>query len=215
MTTRGHVLVLRGCYVDDDGRLYSEGGGRRLSWPRSGHVEAPDGYPNQKCGNGLYGFLWGEGDETLWLGEVGAVIAIDPADIVYLDGRVKFRRGNVVYAGGRKEAAQYIKERKPDAAVMYCTSTAGDYGTARAEDYGVAVAGNQGIAVAGVDGIAVAGGDGNAAVGYGGTASAGVGGCICIRGRGGMRCAAVDGTRILPGVAYRLDANDQFVEVGR
>lgn len=52
---KGKVLVLRVCDVDGK----SHGG---FQWPESGPVAAPDWNPEPRCGGGLHGWLWGEGD---------------------------------------------------------------------------------------------------------------------------------------------------------
>lgn len=49
------ALVLRVCNAD----MTSHGGFR---WPADGYVEAYDWKPKAECGNGLHGWLWGEGD---------------------------------------------------------------------------------------------------------------------------------------------------------
>ena len=52
------VLVLRLCNAD----MSSRGG---FTWPEIGHVEAPDWKATVECGNGLHGWLWGEGDHSV------------------------------------------------------------------------------------------------------------------------------------------------------
>ena len=51
-------LILRTCGAN----MKSHGG---FQWPRSGPVSAPDWNPAPECGNGLHGFLRGEGDGSL------------------------------------------------------------------------------------------------------------------------------------------------------
>jgi hypothetical protein len=101
------VLILRTCNAD----MTSYGG---FKWPGSGPVEAPDWKPNQECGNGLHGFLWGEGDGSLanwkpdakWL-----VVKVKEAEIIDLSGKVKFRRGEVVdIPKDRASATKYIHD---------------------------------------------------------------------------------------------------------
>ncbi len=89
------VLVLR--TSDKDGTAY---GG--FKWPESGIVECPDWKENSECGNGLHGILWPEGnwsdikeyDEAIW-----QVVKVLESDIVKIEGKVKFPRGEVVYSG--------------------------------------------------------------------------------------------------------------------
>jgi hypothetical protein len=200
------VLVLRTCNAD----LTSYNG---FQWPESGSVECPDWSPEPICGNGLHGLLWGEGspgylnlqDSAKWL-----VVEVASADIVDVDGKVKFPRGTVVYCGDRTGATEYLYSHgaagKP---VVYGTATAGDYGTATAGDYGTATAGDGGTATAGDGGTATAG--------DGGTATAGYRGCICIAHWNGkrykMRVAEVGEGGLKPNVKYRLNDAGEFVEV--
>ena len=171
------VYVLRTCASD----MTSHGG---FKWPESGPVEAPDWDPKPECGNGLHGLLWGEGHGALldwspsarWL-----VIKVPGSDIVDLDGKVKFPRGEVVFCGDRKGATDEIIRLGARGAVVGAMVIAGDYGTATAGyrgtatvgEGGTAMAGNDGTAKAGYSGTAMAGNDGTATAGEDGTAMAG------------------------------------------
>ena len=201
----GTVLCLRTC----DAARRGHGG---FQWPESGLVEAPDWSPEPRCGEGLHGLLWGEGEashlraaaDAQWL-----VVAVDAADIVDLGGKVKFPRGEVVYCGVRDGATTYILANggagkacayarvtagdKGTATAGYRgTATAGDWGvataggrgTATAGDVGTATAGDRGTATAGDMGTATAGDWGTATAGYRGTATAGDGGTATAGGRG-------------------------------
>ena len=96
------------------------------------------------------------------------------------------------------------------------TATAGDGGTATAGYRGTAAAGDWGTAAAGDWGTAAAGDWGTAAAGVGGTATAGVGGVLIILHWDITTCryrkivGRVDGEKLLPGVAYRLNAAGEF-----
>ena len=88
------VLVLRSCYSN----LTSFGG---FKWKEAGIVEALDFIKNDQCGNGLHGFLWGEGNSNLaipfhidakWL-----VVKVNKDDIIDLSGKVKYPKGEVVF----------------------------------------------------------------------------------------------------------------------
>lgn len=70
-------------------------------WPKEGPVEAPDWDPKPECGNGLHGWLWGQGDFSLevkadarWL-----IAAINKGDAIDLFGKVKIPRVWVVFYG--------------------------------------------------------------------------------------------------------------------
>ena len=102
------TLVLRtcrpdmGCYATDAGDF---------RWPRQGPVECADWSPEPKCGGGLHGLAWGQGDwsnlsqaaDAVWM-----VVEVATADLVHIndDGscKVKFPRGRVVFSGSRVDA---------------------------------------------------------------------------------------------------------------
>jgi len=149
-----YVLVLRTCNAG----LTSHGG---FKWPESGPVAAPDWSPVPECGSGLHGFLWGEGDGTLakwgtdakWL-----VVRVLAAEVVNLDGKVKFPKGDVVCCGDRLTATGYLATNGAQGrAIVGGTATAGYRGTATAGYRGTATAGNLGTATAGDPGTATAG----------------------------------------------------------
>ena len=101
------ALVLRTCAAD----MTSYGGFR---WPESGPVSCPDWKPKPVCGNGLHGFLWGEGDGSLiswdadsrWL-----VVEVDPTTVVELKGKVKFPTGVVVFCGAPSRSSARPRRR--------------------------------------------------------------------------------------------------------
>ena len=191
------VLVLRTCNAD----MSSHGG---FLWPESGPVEAPDWSPRPFCGNGLHGFLWGEGDHDLARWDEDAkwlVVSVLGSEIIDLGQKVKFPRGEVVCCGTRLEATTYLIEHGGRGyAVIGATATAGDRGTATAGYAGTATAGEGGTATAGDRG----------------TATAGEGGTILIKRWNGKRYKfsigyiGEDGLR--PDVAYRLDEQGNFQE---
>ena len=196
-------LILRTCGAN----MQSYGG---FQWPRSGPVSAPDWDSRPECGNGLHGFLRGEGDGSLadWSSNAVWVVA-EVETFVGLGGKVKFPAAEVIFAGSRLEATALMKARYPDAAVIGAhvtvedrrvavvgnrgTATAGYCGTATAGYYGTATAGNGGTATAGDDGTATAGDRGTATAGNGGTATAGSGG-IATAGDYGTATAGYYGT---------------------
>jgi len=206
--TKEKVLVLRTCRADMSSY-------NRFKWPESGYVEAPDWEPTDECGNGLHGWLWGEGDGSLgnwsfdakWL-----VVEVDADRVIDLEGKVKFPSGNVVFCGDRKGATGYILERAPGKNVIGATVTAGDYGAATvgyrgeavagdfgyasAGEYGSAVAGFKGVAVVRDYGVAMAGSYGTATAGYHGRAIVGDYG-IAMAERGGYVQAGLEGHLIL------------------
>ncbi len=176
---KNSALVLRTCASD----LTSRDG--QFQWPASGEVSAPDWRATTECGNGLHGFLWGEGDGDLasWDAEAKwLVVEVEAATIIDLEGKVKFPRGNVVFCGDRLAATTFIQEHGASGkAVVGGTATAGDSGTATAGDSGTATAGDRGTATAGDSGTATAGYSGTATAGDSGTATAGDRGTILIK----------------------------------
>lgn len=104
-----HVLCLRTCNAD----LTSHNG---FTWPKKGPVSCDDWKPVAECGNGLHGLLWGVGDasylnnseQAKWL-----VVKVAAADVVDIQDKVKFPRGQVVFCGSRERAVAYIQKRAP------------------------------------------------------------------------------------------------------
>ena len=216
-------LILRTCNAD----MTSHNG---FKWPRSGHVAAPDWNPEPECGNGLHGFLRGEGDGSLadWSRDAVWLVA-EVETYVDLEGKVKFPVAHVIFAGSRLEATAIVKARYPDAAVIganvavedgrvavvgdYGTATAGDKGTATAGDGGTATAGNWGTATAGYEGKATAGNRGTATAGDYGTATAGFGG-TATAGFGGTATAGNEGTATAGNRGTATAGNEGTATVG-
>ena len=228
-------LVLRVCAADGS----SHGG---FKWPLAvgAEVVAPDWNKLAKCGNGLHGWLFGQGDHSCavhWQHE-GAqwlVVEVESDSVVELGGKVKFPRGVVRFAGDRKSATDYLWEnelRSRDVAVIGAqradlrdkamvqvgalgTATAGYSGTATVGDRGTATAGYRGTATAGDSGTATAGALGTATAGYSGTATAGEGGVISIEYHDGKRyrrlIGAIGENGLKPNTPYRVEAG-KFAE---
>ena len=175
------VLVLRSCNAD----MTSYGG---FKWPESGHIEAFDWNTTVRCGNGLHGFLWGEGNGSLAYWDEGAkwlVVSVEESTIIDLGGKVKYRSGEVVFCGDSKSAAQYVSDNGGfGKRIIAGTATAGARGTATAGDAGTATAGSAGTATAGERGTATAGDAGTATAGDAGTATAGSAGTATAGERG-------------------------------
>lgn len=159
-------------------------------WPLEGPVEAPDWratdpHPHlgPSCGNGLHGWLWGQGNEddsaysrdpeALW-----QVVDVETEDgfVRLHGGKVKFRRGVVVKSGPRHEVVPWLMERAPadTAGIHFKKISKEDYACVAVGDYGEAIAtGDCSCAVAGTYGRAAVGFAGVAVARYGGTAIAG------------------------------------------
>jgi len=99
------VLVIRTCRAD--GTSHSG-----FQWPTSGPVECPDWDATPRCGGGLHGLLWGDGDWSLLNQSHDAiwqVVEVESEAIVKIDEqKVKFPRGVVVYSGGMAEAVTMV-----------------------------------------------------------------------------------------------------------
>ncbi|NMZ77521.1 hypothetical protein HBO32_30965 [Pseudomonas nitroreducens] len=181
---QGTALVLRTCSAD----MTSYGG---FQWPNEvgAMVEAPDWKKNDECGNGLHGWLFGQGDHgcSSSINEEGAkwlVVEVILSDTIALGGKVKFPRCTIRHIGDKASATQFLEEneqRAKDVAVIGACRQVGEksvvqvgaLGTASAGNEGTASAGYKGTASAGYKGTASAGNEGTASAGYKGTASAG------------------------------------------
>jgi hypothetical protein len=173
---RGEVLVMK--VVEADGSSY---GG--FIWPTEvgAVVEAPDWKPTKECGNGLHGWLWGVGSLSVCNGlhenpdAVWMALAVPSADVIDLDGKVKFPRCRIAFRDDRTAVANFIAARRPanTPAPMFGQAAAGEAGQAAAGYAGQAAAGEAGQAAAGEAGQAAAGYAGQAAAGEAGQAAAG------------------------------------------
>ena len=183
------MLILRTCTVD----MESYDG---FTWPESGPVSCDDWKPTKKCGNGLHGLPWGEGDGGLlnWRSDAKwLVVEADDEQVICFNSKCKFPSGKVVFCGSRQEATQYIYTHGGAGKVIVgATITAGDrgaaivgsHGTATVGSYGTATAGDCGTAIANHHGTATAGDDGTATVDWHGTATAGYHGTAAAGDRG-------------------------------
>jgi hypothetical protein len=84
-----------------------------FKWPESGPVTAETWNPKDACGDGLHGWLGGEGMyRHEYMTGKWIVFAVDQADLVKLDGgdKVKARTGEVVYHGDKPGAVAFLKE---------------------------------------------------------------------------------------------------------
>ena len=206
MATRAkkHVLVLRTC----NEKLQSYGG---FQWPAKGPVKAPDWMPTTDCGNGLHGFLWGEGEGQLadwtetakWL-----VVRVVAADVIDLGGKVKFPRGEVVFCGERTAATAYIAAHGAvGKSIVGGTSTSGYRGTSTSGYRGTSTSGDGGTSTSGDGGTSTSGYRGTSTSGYGGTSTSGDGGTSTSGDRGtstsGDRGTSTSGYRGTSTSGYR------------
>ena len=119
----GHILVLKTTKAGGEPHCNGEGDGHggtirtAFRWPRDGAIVAPDWDPKPQCGGGFHALEFGEGswnllreDETP--AEEWRVVRVQPDDLVrFTDGgnvKVKFRRGEVIYCGGKAGALTMV-----------------------------------------------------------------------------------------------------------
>ena len=213
-------LVLRCCRSDFTSR-------NGFVWPSEvgAVVVAPDWEPTEECGNGLHGWLYGHGDitcVTYWEEADSKWLVLEVDDVIELDGKCKFERAVVRFAGGKSDAAAFLLQHEPRATaekVIGLTVSVGALGTATVGDGGTATVGAYGTATVGYKGTATVGDGGTATVGDGGTATGGEYAELRIRWYDCEACryrteiAYVGENGIKPNVAYRLNDEHRFVEV--
>jgi hypothetical protein len=210
MTKKNTALVLRTCRAD----MSSQNG---FVWPGVGEVAtAPDWIANDECGNGLHGWLYGQGDygcssyldaDSKWL-----AVEVEESSIVMLGGKCKFPSGTVRFVGDKKGATDFLLVNEPRAAsvaIIGATRSVGDeqsivvgaFGTGTAGDSGTATAGDSGTATAGDSGTATAGKLGEIRIRYWDAKAERYRTKVGYIGEGGLE----------PDAAYRLDDKNEFV----
>jgi len=198
------ALILRTCSADM--KSHSD-----FQWPSEvgAVVEAPDWIANDECGNGLHGWLFGQGDhgcsgsvsnpDAKWL-VVEAVLA----DVIALGGKVKFPRCTIRHIGDRKSATDFMlanEVRSAGVAIIGATRTAGDKEHCQVGALGSATAGDSGTATAGDSGTATAGDKGEIRIKFWDKKSQ--------RDRTAQGYIGEDGLE--PNVAYKLNTKNEFV----
>ena len=167
-------LVLRCCRSDFTSR-------NGFVWPSEvgAVVVAPDWEPTEECGNGLHGWLYGHGDiacVTYWEEADSKWLVLEVDDVIELDGKCKFERAVVRFAGGKSDAAAFLLENEPQAEsgkVIGLALSVGDEKSVVVGALGTATVGRGGTATVGYKGTATVGDYGTATVGYKGTATVG------------------------------------------
>ena len=133
------VLILRACRQDRTSH-------KEFQWPESSPVEAPDWSPKPECGRGLHGLLWGEGNSShlaMYGNPLWQVVEVDSSDIIDLDGKVKFPRGEVIYTGTREGATGLIYKSAPNGTIIhYLSLTGGNHSTLTGGEYSTLTGGN-------------------------------------------------------------------------
>jgi len=207
-------LVLRVCRPD----LTSHSG---FSWPADvgAEVSAPDWKKNKECGNGLHGWLYGQGDHSCvsyWENDDAKwmVLEVPSAEIVMLGGKCKFPNARVRFIGTKSDAADFIIANEPKAlnvAVIGACMKVGDGEAIQVGAHGTATAGNYGTATAGESGTATAGNYGTATAGNYGEIRIQWWDSKAQRYRTKIGYVGEDG--IKPDTAYRLNDNHELEKV--
>ena len=97
-----------------------------FKWPIYGYVEAPDWNPKAECGNGLHGYLRGAGDANEIVRDgLFQVVKVLEAEVINLDGKVKFPRCEVVFTGSQKDATDILVKEYPGVSVIGATVAVG------------------------------------------------------------------------------------------
>jgi hypothetical protein len=155
------VLILR--KVNED--LKSNNG--TFQYPEKGFVSCPDWNGKPKCGGGLHGLLWGQGNFNInGYGSKWQVIEVDSEDVIELTGKCKFKQGVVLLTtNSQLEAITLLKahENYPVDNILnfditdkncvesgYCSiQKAGDWSTQKAGDWSTQKAGDRSTQKAG------------------------------------------------------------------
>jgi hypothetical protein len=203
----GEVLVLRTCKPAMRSPSPDANG---FVWPESGFAEAKDWTAHPSCGGGLHGWVWGTGDTVYSGGYFAAdakwlVVRVQKTDgFVELEGKVKFRRGDVVLVGTRDEATALIAKHAPAGTkINWHTSTSGTRGTSTSGDGGTSTSGYGGTSTSGTRGTCKAGEDGLLVFQW-----------YDVKAEKYRKAyGAIDGERLLPNVKYRCDETGQIVPV--
>ena len=198
---------------------------------------APDWDPAPECGGGLHGLPGGRGDAWLldWSSNAVWLVVEALGAVVDLDGKAKTERARVVHVGDQHTATRWLQDHGAVGPIVGATVTGGDWATVTGGDRATVTGGDR-ATVTGGDRATVIGGYGATVIGgygatviggYGATVIGGVGatvtggkGAVLIcrwndhgRNTFDVAVACVGEGGILPGVAYRVDGQGQFVTV--
>ncbi|KAA0089316.1 hypothetical protein CIW54_07565 [Paraburkholderia sp. T12-10] len=200
-------LILRTCRADSSSK-------NGFVWPEVGQTaKAPDWDSTPECGNGLHGWLFGQGDHTLsnYLGPdaLWIVAEVESDDIIMLGGKCKFPEALVLFKGDRKGATDYLIEHEPRArevAVIGLTKSVGDKESGQVGALGFLTGGN-GSTLTGGDGSTLTGGDGSTLTGGNGSTLTGGDGST-LTGGDGSTLTGGDGSTLTGGYDSTLTGGD-------
>jgi hypothetical protein len=160
-----------------------------------GITTAPDWEPTEECGQGLHGFLNGEGNGYLvdWSEEAIWLVVEPIGKIIDLNGKVKFKSATTIFVGDRPSATNYLREQIGNYAIIGGTSTSGYSGISTSGYSGTSTSGYSGTSTSGDGGTSTSGYGGTSTSGYGGTSTSGDGG-TSTSGNGGTSTSGDGGT---------------------
>jgi hypothetical protein len=159
----GKVLVLRTVFADMTAY-------QGFKYPESGFVECKKWVAKNECGNGLHGWLWGEGDDSMRIGDDDRkwmVLEVEADSVIELDGKVKFPSANIIFCGDCEGAVALVQKfAPPGTKCNRATVTGGDAATVTGGDaatvtggYAATVTGGYAATVTGGNRATVTGGD--------------------------------------------------------
>jgi hypothetical protein len=140
-----------------------------------GITTAPDWKETTECGNGLHGFLNGEGDGSLadWSSDAIWMVIEPIGKVIDLDGKVKFESGKTIFVGDRLAATNYLYSQIGLSAIVGGTSTSGDNGTSTSGYKGTSTSGDYSTSTSRNYGTSTSGNKGTSTSGYYGTSTSG------------------------------------------
>lgn len=120
ITPKQPALVLRICNPDGIST-------NSFQWPTKGPVTCPDWRENHRCGNGLHGWLNGEGNSSmipapeLFSNPDALWLVVEVPTYIQLNGKVKFEHGTVVASGSSAETTKYLHDNFRTGAIIGTT----------------------------------------------------------------------------------------------
>ena len=119
-----------------------------FKWPTEvgAKVAAPDWNPEPECGNGLHGWLNGEGIGSIGHidteGCIWMVLGVEE-EVTELQGKVKFEECTILHVGGQLSATKFLRSLVPESRAMIGEHLlVGDNTTEMVGDYGSLTGGN-------------------------------------------------------------------------
>jgi hypothetical protein len=206
----------------------------KFVYPEKGLVTCKNWKNDENCGNGLHGFAWGEGQGELshlnrknakWL-----VIGVNKKDgYVELSGKVKFKKGYVLFCGSRSKTVKFLIENGADKSKClfsvninkkykstvfsgdYGTSISGSAGISLTKDNGKSISGAYGISISEFAGIAISGDYGKSII-RSGKCKSGLKGLLVLNNKTFYIGKTYNKVFIHPNVFYTLNGKGHIVK---